>query len=74
MGYFEAWRLWFIIDEIKARDLEYLSLVLDFSNSTSEYRNNIIDWLHSRQPRRIPSKVGIPKEVLDKFAEAFRRG
>lgn len=74
MGYFECWRLWFILDELKARDLEHEQLAMDATNSSVEYRKEFNDWLISRQPRR-HNKVGeIPAEVLAKFAEAFNSG
>ena len=65
--------MWFIIDEIKARDLEHLMLALDFPNSNAEYRSEISNWLQNRQPRR-SVRHEIPKEVIERFAEAFKRG
>jgi hypothetical protein len=74
LGYFEAHRLWFILDELKARDLQHFSHVLDSSNAAEEYRTNVDEWLKKRQPRGKPGVEPVPQEVLDKFAEAFRRG
>ena len=74
MGYYEAWRLWFIADELRARDLQDMQVALDATSSNQEYRENFSNWIQSRQPRKYPSKGAIPKEVLDKFAEAFNNG
>ena len=74
MGYFEVYRLWFILDELKARDLQHMSLIMDAVHATDDYRKNVIGWLEERQPRsKSPTRV-VPSEVLEKFAEAFKRG
>lgn len=74
MGYFEAYRLWFILDELKARDLQQFALILDLPHTTTDYRENILGWLRDRQPRRLGPSESIPEEVLTKFAEEFNRG
>ena len=75
MGYYEAYRLWHIMDEIKARELQHLSYIFDYSNANDEYRNKVSGWLESRQPRNKPVRPSnIPKEVMEKFAEAFNNG
>lgn len=75
MGYHEAHRLWLIADEIRFRDLQYQSLVMDFSNAEKEKRQEFLDWVHSRQPRgKQNGNVEIPEEVLERFAEAFNNG
>lgn len=72
-GYFYNHRLWSLIDEMKARDLEHFSLALDASNADENYRRNIDQWLKSRQPRRHPREE-IPSSVLDRIAKAFNNG
>lgn len=73
MGFFEAHRMWLISDEMRSRDLQNLSLVMDFAHGDEDTRRSFLEWIESRQPRRYSSKV-IPKEVMDKFAEAFENG
>ena len=73
LGYFTAYRLWFILDELKANDLSHFGLVNFLPHAVNDYREEINDWLASRQPRRI-QKQDIPAEVLEKFAEAFNNG
>lgn len=72
LGFYEAHRLWLISDEIRFRDLQYQSHVLDYVHSEQDKRQEFLDWIHSKQPRRFGPKEAIPKEVLEKFAEAFR--
>ncbi len=72
MGFYEAHRLWLILDEMRFRDMQHESLVLDFANSSEDHRREFIDWIQSKQPRRYSSKSQIPQEVLQKFSEAFR--
>jgi len=73
MGYFAAYRLWSILDEIEARDFQRYSLLLDFPHQDKEYRDGVLEWLNSKQTRtHISSKV--PKEVFEQFAEAFNNG
>lgn len=71
MGYFEAHRLWSIADELKARDLNHFMYILDSSQAVEDYRKQVLGWLTSRQTRTQTSSVDIPKDVLDKFREAF---
>lgn len=74
LGYFEAYRLWFIVDEIKARDLFHQTLVNDYPQANKEYREEIVKWLDRRRPREINKTSSIPKEVWEKFKEAFNNG
>ncbi|MBL0233242.1 MAG: hypothetical protein IPQ08_06215 [Chitinophagaceae bacterium] len=69
-GYFLNHRLWGVLDEINARDLDYSSYALDSSQATQEYREKFTEWLKNRQPRRFISQE-IPKEVLDKISKAY---
>lgn len=73
MGYFEAYRLWFIADELRARDLQQLSLIMDATHTNEEHRKKVDTWLKDRQPRAIP-KTQIPQEVLERFGKAWRDG
>lgn len=76
MGYFEAWRLWFILDELKARDQYYESLTQHMYSSNDDHVQNILHWLEDRRPRYMNQKKQneIPREVLEKFGEAWKRG
>lgn len=73
LGYYEAHALWMANDEAKARDLEFMSWALDQAQAVEEYRTSFKDWVRSRQPRRYHS-TSIPKEVLERFREAFNNG
>lgn len=70
LGFFEVYRLWSIADELRARDLQYMTTVIDNPHVNDERRQEVWDWLTGRQPRR-HRKEPIPQEVLDKFAKAF---
>lgn len=72
MGYFTAYRLWNTLDELRARDLSELCLALDNAQGNEEYRSNIRSWLEERQPRRY-SRNKIPKEVLERFEESWKK-
>lgn len=75
LGYFEAYRLFWIIDELRARDLQQLGLVLDYAQcGDTEFRNEISGWLNGRQTRLGSPSSKIPQEVLDKFAGEFANG
>lgn len=74
-GYFKVWRLWFMLDEVRARDLQHLWNILDAAQSGDEaYRGSITDWLVQRQPRRIPPPPEIPHEKLAELERVFKRG
>lgn len=74
LGYFEAHRLWLISDEIRARDLFYMSLANDFTNQSENKRKEFLNWIETRQPRRKPVKMNIPIEVLERFEKAWENG
>jgi hypothetical protein len=74
MGFFEAHRLWMILDEIKARDLQHRLISHDFANSTDEKRSEILDWVYSRQPRTRSSKNEVPNEVIQEFRQRWNNG
>jgi len=73
MGYFEVYRLWTICDEINAKNLQNLSVIIDNPHSSEDRRKEVFDWLYNRQPRTKKDSV-IPQSVLDKFAQEFKRG
>lgn len=72
MGYFTVYRLWNVLDELRARDLSELAMTLDFAQANAEYRTEFGSWIEGRQPRRY-YRNKIPKEVLEKFAEAWKK-
>lgn len=74
MGYYEAFRLWTIIDELRARDLSHLANIFDYANTNEEYRGKVRDWLEGRQPRGVQAPSRIPQDVLEKFAKEFNDG
>lgn len=74
MGFFEVHRLWMILDEIKARDLQHRLLSVDFANSTEEKRSEILEWVHSRQPRTKAHKNEVPNEVIEEFKKRWENG
>lgn len=73
LGYYTAWRLWFVLDELKARDLTHFVKALDASQGTEDYRREFSEWLSSRQPRTFRT-TQVPKEVLERFERMFNDG
>jgi len=64
-GFFEVMRLWGIQDEIKARDLNYLSNAIDLPYADKERREDFNRWIVSRQRRRSVPSGNIPPEVME---------
>lgn len=52
LGFYEFNALWFIFDELRARDLQNFAQALDNQQSKQEDRSKFYDWLRGRQPRR----------------------
>jgi len=74
MGYYEAHRLWLVSDEMRFREIQHLSLVMDYVHSPEDRRREFLEWIQSKQPRRYSGSNDIPVEVLEKYAEAFNNG
>jgi hypothetical protein len=72
IGYYEAHRLWLILDENKARDLLHMHMVLDSSQASQEYRTTVWEWLQDRQPRRYPKQEPMPRDLWDRIQNAFK--
>lgn len=73
LGYFEAHRLWCILDELKAYDLKTKIIINDMANATEYYRKDVLNWIDSRIHKTNKSSE-IPEDVLRKFAEEFNNG
>lgn len=71
LGYFSAYRLWTILDELKARDIQSNLMISDHPHTEKDKREEVWSWVKSRQPRSMMKSEPIPTEVLEKFAEAF---
>lgn len=72
MGYFEAYRLFWIFDELRARDLQQLGLILDYSNcGDTDFRNEVSGWLNGRQSRLSYQSSNIPQEVVKMLEEVL---
>jgi hypothetical protein len=74
-GYFEAHRMWDILNEIKSHDLFELSLVNFVPHLNDEARNQHFENLRSRQPRRAPQeqKTALPPQLMAEFEAEFNK-
>ena len=73
-GFFEVMRLWGIQDEIKARDLNFLSNAIDLPYSDKDRRADFNRWIVSRQPRRNLPTSNIPTDVMEELLRKWNDG
>jgi hypothetical protein len=64
IGYYEAHRMCMILDELRARDLEFKLIAFDYSIADADYRTKVWDWIKKAQPRKYPHQ-NIPDYVIE---------